>query len=394
MKTAPRFLARISTIAAVSAALGGALAHCQSFDRAEYARLTGRSDGGAEAAVDASRDGGGDGGPSTCAARTREVSPGCSLAIVPTLPPGLPNVIGDTKVFVLRRLSLGAGGAWMTIGHDRDGLCTSSTGNDGGAPSVACRSPLVLSDGQNGRDNAFGSVIGQVGVFGGAFNESDLNASIENGKATIGLRLRDFGGANDGAMTVEMLPLYGGHAMGSTTAAPRWDGSDTWGINRNLAYTSNGRTVRITSTDSFTSCGTVVMPFPNTAPLYFENDRIRSQLTLTDIRLVGQLDPRGNLTTADMSAIWSNTVIFDDLRTFGACRELLSANEWMTLLLGLSASLDITSTGAPNPAAECSAMSIGFRFELVPATLTGDVDPPPPAITDPCGAAQDAGARD
>jgi hypothetical protein len=376
---------------AVVAALA-ALAGCQSFDRAEYARLTGRGDGRVDGDATARPETGpgNDGGAVACAARMRSGGPGCELAVVPSLPAGLQNAIGATKTFALRRLLLGAGGAWMGIGFDRDGLCT-GPGVDGGAPAIACRSPLTLADGMNGRDNAFGSVIGQIGVFGGSFNESDLNNGINSGNATIGFRLRDFGGRDDGSITVEILPLAQGHPAGNPSGPPAWDGRDEWGINRSLAYGADGRTIRVSTTDAFASCGTVVMPFPNNAPLYFQNERVRSQLTLTDIRLVGSLDAMGNLTTADLSAVWARNQIFEDLRTFGACQETLSTQEWTTVLLGIAAALDIPASGMPNPASDCSAMSVAFRFELVPVTVTGDVTPPPPAITDPCSVRPDAG---
>ncbi len=370
---------------------------CQSFDRAEYARLTGRSDSGARPDGSVTADGGGDAatdaGPVVCAERTRVVSPSCTLNVVPSLPPNLPNTLGMTKVFAVRRVTVGAGGAWQTIGHDRDGMCTSLMGNDGGAPMFSCRSPLPLMDGVNGRDNALGAVIGQVGVFGGSLNETDLNSGISEGNSSIGLRLRDFGGVNDGSITVELLPLSGGHPAGNPTAMPNWDGRDEWGINRSLAYGADGRTIRVSTTDAFSSCGTVVMPFPNNAPLYFSNDRIRTQLTLTDIRVVGQLDANGNLPSVELSALWARNQVFEDLRTFGACQELLSTSEWTTILLGIAAALDIPASGVANPAADCSAMSVGFRFDLVPVTLTGDVSPPPPMVTDPCMIPRDAGTR-
>lgn len=383
-----RTLSLCMTLAAL-----GALPGCQSFDRAEYARLTGRSDAASDGSAPPPADARADAGPVACAERTRNAGPGCDLAIIPTLPTGLQNTIGMTKVFAVRRVVLGAGGAWAGIGFDRDGVCTSPNPPDGGAPSISCRSPLILSDGMNGRDNAFGSVIGQVGVFGSSFNESDLNSNIADGSSTIGLRLRDFGGANDASITVELLPLVDGHPPSMPTAMPNWDGRDQWSIHRGLAYAADGTTIRVSTTDAFASCGTLVMPFPNNAPLYFSNDRIRTQITLTDIRLSGQLDGSGNVTSLDLSAIWARNQIFEDLRTFGVCQERQSTMEWTTVLLGVAAALDITASGVPNPAADCSAMSVAFRFELVPITVEGDANPPPPAIVDPCAAPADAGTR-
>jgi hypothetical protein len=365
---------------------------CQAFDRAEYARLMGRGDASADA-VASRPDATADAGPVACAERTRDAGAGCELAIVPSLPPGLQNRIGETKVFAVRRVLLGAGGAWSGIGFDRDGMCTNPNPPDGGAPMVPCRAPLVLADGMNGRDNAFGSVIGQVGVFGSSFNERELNSNIADGSSTIGLRLRDFGGPNDASITVELLPLVDGHPPSNPTAAPNWDGRDEWSIHRGLAYGADGRTIRISTTDAFASCGTIVIPFPNNAPLYFANATIRSQITLTDIRLSGQLDAMGNVTTLDLSAIWARNQIFEDLRTFGVCQERRSTMEWTTVLLGVAASLDITASGVPNPAADCSAMSVAFRFELVPITVTGDATPPPPMVVDPCAVGSDAGTH-
>lgn len=369
------------------------LHRCQAFDRAEYARLTGRFDASADGTASHS-DASTDGAAVVCAARTRDAGPGCELAIIPSPPPGLRNIPGETRVFAVRRVLLGAGGAWASIGFDRDGMCTTPNPPDGGAPNVPCRSPLVLADGMNGRDNAFGSVIGQVGVFGNSFNENRLNDNIADGSSTIGLRLRDFGGINDGSITVELLPLVHGHPPSNPTAMPNWDGHDEWSIHRGLAYGADGRTIRISTTDAFTSCGTIVIPFANNAPLYFANARNRTQITLTDIRLVGQLDAMGNVTTLDLSALWARNQIYEDLRTFGVCQERLLPMQWTTILLAIEASLDITASGVPNPEADCSAMSVALRFELVPITVSGDETPPPPIVADPCAEGSDAGTRD
>jgi hypothetical protein len=318
------------------------------------------------------------------------VGGGCTLAVIPSLPAGLPNRAGPARVYAARRVTMGAGGEWASIGFDRDGICTVA----GPGAMSSCRPALApIADGTNGRDNTFGAVIGSVGILGTSFDEMRLNRSIGEGNGTLGLRLRDYGGADDGAITVEVLPLVDGHANGSARTPPTWDGRDQGSVDRNLAYGADRTTPRITTSEGFSSCGTIVMPFANTAPLYFANDVSRSQLTLTDMRIVGTIDASGNLTTSDLSAVWARTQVFEDLRSFGACQELLSPGDWTTLQLGVTAALDLLATGGVNPNAECSAMSMAFRIEWVPIIVEGDVSPPPPVVTDPCTVNRDAGTR-
>lgn len=358
------------------------LAGCQAFDRAEFARLTGRGDGGQTTQPD------GGGGDAACAERMRDIGDGCVLAVVPSPPPGLrnaPDPLRAERVWAARTITVGAGGMWQTIGFDRDGMCSTSSPSS----PTPCRAAVVQADGLNGRDNTFGAVIGSGSVLGSDLDDRRLNASIARGSGTIGLRLRDFGGPNDGAIDVEILPLVLGHAAGDPSARPVWDGRDVWSIDRNLAYRADGRTIRIKSSDGFTSCGTLVVSFPSTEPLYFSNELSRSTLSLTEIRMVGSLDASNNLSTVDLSAIWARDQLFDDLRTFGICESRLSPLSWQALQFAVAAALDLPASGVVNPAVECSAMSLALRIELVPITLGPDASPPPPPIIDPC--APDAG---
>lgn len=375
------------------------LSACQSFDRAEFARLSGRGDAmvdgrtpdvrGTDAAIDARPA---DGGPVQCAERMRDVGGGCSLAVIPTAPMGLQNTVDrarPVRVFAARQIAFGAGGLWQSIGFDRDGMCTTLAN----PTAVACRSSLPQADGMNGRDNTFGSVIASISALGSSFDETRLNRAVMRGNATLGLRLRDFGGRDDGSIIADLVPLVDGHPPGRPSDPPAWDGRDEWSIDRSLAYGADGTTARITTNEGFSSCGVVVAPFPNTAPLYFKGDVTRSQLTLTDTRIVGVLDASGNLPSIEFTSLWVRSNIFEDLRTFGACAELLPPADWLLINMGIDAALDLPASGTINPATPCSAMSVGFRVDLAPVTVTGDVNAPPPIVRDPCAAAADAGTR-
>jgi|LNFM01.1.fsa_nt_gb hypothetical protein len=371
----------LSSFAPIALVLCG----CQSFDRAEFARLSGRTDARVDSSsTDARADARpADGGSAECAQQTRSPSPGCTLSVIPTVPMGLRNSVDNARpvrVFAARAINFGSGGAWQSIGFDRDGLCSTISN----PMDVPCRSSLPQIDGMNGRDNTFGSVITSITAFGTTFDETRLNRSIMRGTGTIGLRLRDFGGRDDGSITADLIPLVDGHPPGRAADPPAWDGRDEWSINRGIAYGLDGTTARITTSDAFTSCGTFVAPFPNTSPIYFNNDLTRSQLTLTDIRLVGSFDASNNLPAIDLSALWVRAQIFEDLRSFGACRGLLSERDYLLLTTGVEAALDLPASGIPNPEAACSAMSIGFRIELAPVTIAGDAPDPPPIVRDLC----------
>ncbi|MDP3277679.1 MAG: hypothetical protein Q8Q09_21025 [Deltaproteobacteria bacterium] len=367
-----------------------ALVGCQAFDRAEFRRLSGGSDARSDTGdaslpmrdiVEPPND-----GNVACAPTTIVQSPTCTLAVVPDLPSGLRNVAGSTtRVFAARGIAFGASGAWRRTGFDRDGLCSAPM--SGPTP---CRSALVLGDGDEGRDNTLAAVIGQAGVIGSAFDETRLNAGIARGNSTVGLRISDYGGINDGAVRVEWLVLTEGHGAAGRSAPLRFDGTDAWSVDRDTTYQADLRTPRISTGEAFASCGTLVVPFANSGAFLFPADGTRPKLTLTDTRLVGSITADGTITNIDLSSIWTRANIYDDMRSFGVCPELAAPQDWFLLQAGVEAALDILGSGRANPAASCDAMTAAFRLTLVPIRVEGEVPSPPITIPDPCRP-QDAG---
>lgn len=358
------------------------LCHCQAFNRAEYARLR---DGGS---VNTGDDAGETSVPRSeggviCGSPWLDGGPGCTLAVPPPSPPSTPNVPGTgTRIYAAHSIRFGPGGEWRTIGIDRDGVCTA-----GGVGPVSCMSGLIpVADGDYGRDNTFSSVIGISAVVTRSFDEARLNRGLIKGNGNFALRIQDFGGDNDGYISVQWLPLANGHRTTPPgpdgSLEPVWDGHDRWAIDRRAAYQADGTTPLLTG-EAYTTCGQFVMNFPMGGGIRINNNDTIATLHITNMVGVGRFTADNKL-ILDLSGVWARDTILSDLRGFGVCPPpQTSITDWTRLQQAIGASLDILGTLRSAPNTPCNAMSIAFRAEFWPIELDPDADIPA-NNNDPC----------
>lgn len=157
---------------------------------------------------------------------------GCNLAHPPAATAGADPGGNIDFVVAVRTIELGdtvssSGAAWTKLGYDLDKLCTCSTDQLG-----SCKPPKqVVCDGVDGRDNALGAFVHQVGtVFKiGDLSSAKLTTKIEGGGNTVLIRVRGYNGSqNDGQ--VEVTWFASDDFPVSNTAPPKWDGTDEWPV--------------------------------------------------------------------------------------------------------------------------------------------------------------------
>jgi hypothetical protein len=369
---------------------------CRAYDREAYARLVDVPTDSFDATIDTPRP--------TDAMDVSDVrddvvpdtppvdGPGeCDPIRVPERPPGLSDVDGGGRVLVfgLRRLNVGteSRALWGRHGFDRDGLCTDPTRPDAGG--IPCRPRLgggPVEDGERGRDNAFGARLG-IAFAAAGWTDAQATEAIVRGSYTIGLRISNLGGPEDGQVTVEWLPLIRGHRAGDESMPPAFDGHDVWHINSTTAYDPGTPGMAIIRDDlAFVSGGMLVAALPSRSPLRFASDRGNLRLTLTGTRIAGPMQFDGSsLGPLEFSALWPLSDARGDLIVANICPPPPADRErsWTFVNNALESAADLLSNGMNEPAIACDSISVGFGTDWVPIQLGAD-EAGPPVNDNPC----------
>jgi hypothetical protein len=369
--------------AALALALSaGALAHCRAFDRDRYRALL---DADSATTTDASEaDAAG-----ACLTRTVTSDGGaCVRAVFPERPAALSDQPGDGRTYALalRRIEIGPGGFgnWRQIGFDRDGLCTNAGAT---ASERSCLGMQLVTDGDEGRDNAFASVIGTSLFVMDQLRDSTVNETLETGRLAHGLRITEWGGGEDARVRVEWLGLVNGRGpMGSAGLA--WDGRDTWSIDPGLSFAPDGVTPLATD-DGYVACGSLGAQWSSALTFaVLSRDRVRLA-RLERVVMAGSFSPdRGG--TVDLSGVWRRSDVIAALPYYDVCPPPVGdANDYRDRVAAIDRAFDVRSTLAVEPMLACDSATFAVRLTFAPVRLDGAA-PTAFSLTNPCTA--DAGA--
>jgi hypothetical protein len=333
---------------------------CRAFDREQYRTLLANAD---VVVADADDAGG------ACLALRQADDAGCVRAVVPTPPAALANQPSNTRTYVLaaRRIEVGPSsfGNWRQIGFDRDGICTEP---DMTSPR-SCISAQNVTDGDEGRDNAFGSSIGTGLHVMDTFRDGTVTETIGTGRATVGLRITEWGGGDDRSVTVEWLHLTEGRPASGTELS--WTGTDRWKIEPTFSLGADRMTVLHRTTDAFVACGYMVARMAMRIPLVLFSGTEQRVMALRGAVVAGPLDPSTG-GVADVAGFWLREDVVETIPWFGQCPPPFGPrDEYNDRLNAIQRSFDIRSDLVPNPAMPCDAGSIAMRFHWAPVQIDG-----------------------
>lgn len=351
------------------------LASCQAFDRTQYASLR-------DAAVNGN-----------CLTLFATSDAGCRRAIVPEPPAELADHPSNQQTYTLALRSIEIGprifGNWQRIGFDLDGECTSIE-NPTATSCIPNNPSSPVIDGEDGRDNAFGAIIGASLHVMDSFRDSTLTESLATGRLSVGLRIDGWNGGNDRSIRVEWLAITNGRG---TTEDGRllWDGRDRWSIHGPLSLEPDLQRGRFQSVDAWIACGYFRAAFSDRPPLaLMSRDRLRL-MRFHRMQLVGPFSPQhGGF--VDLVGLWTMRETTEVLPWFDVCPPPIGdSGEYRDRLRSLVNSFDVRDDLSTQPSATCNAATIVMRLEFRPAHIEG-VDPMPVSTIDPCSG--DAGLSD
>ncbi len=359
-------------LSTLAIALSCAITGCQAFSREQFERYQSARDVPTAGVTDVQEtDVSTPGGE--CLVRTIPPDAACTLAVFPAIPSTTVDAPsnGRTYMFAVKSMGLAAGsfGNWEVNGFDLDNTCT----NTSMPPAqVSCANANIVGDGLNGRDNAFGSGFGIALYIADYFREPIVNSSILAARITFGVKITEWGGLDDSAITVELVTLVQGRPpMGS--AELTWDGRDTWDIERTYSTGPGGVGLNRSATAG-AACGWMVAKFDGPIRFYVPHRQSIRRFSVRNLRLAGPLvaEQGGTLQLAATTTIVDLTA---DMDWMGICANDPSlADTRRDLLIGATRGLDILQNLSVNPAVPCNASSLGVRLDLVPVVIGSTTD--------------------
>ena len=303
-------------------------------------------------------------------------------------PPPRPGSVGtgETRYYVVKFLQLGINNktsgradpnAWKQFGYDLDRRTT--TGDDSRTSANSCHrragSPsLVLTDGDEGRDNNFGAHVMQTLRSLRSDVEDAASLTIASGGATLLLRL-DNVGADDNAAVPGKLWVT------TPTAPPRFDGTDSFPVD--AAYCADGdpNAPLTTFPSGYMAGGVWVSGDVGGAPFRLPLAIAGAPMVLPmaggvlSFRVADGSDGTlaGVLRTGDFATAFTPLA-----ESFGLCPGNATFDQ---VVATITQSADLVS-GAPdfqNTSVECNSISVGIGFRLAPALAPSrsEVSPPP-----------------
>ncbi|MCC7535392.1 MAG: hypothetical protein IT379_04230 [Deltaproteobacteria bacterium] len=322
----------------------------------------GEPDGSADGGADAGGDG------------------GCRLRLPPDRPalgadlPSLP-----VRWYALRRIDLGIGDLWRSLGYDLDGRCTTSESTLDELECAPAPGFVPSDDAPGGADNAFGqSFVPLISLVDAAYQD-ELHQEIELGEHGVLVRVAEWNGTpDDPVIDVALVDSVRGFAAGADLTdviePPRWDTTDEWLVSDGAFVASDIDVPVARDVAAYVTDGVVVA-------------RPRSG---TQLRLTGSLTVVLPLDRAIFTARLSETTfeleegvlagrvaiddVIDSLPGLGYCPGTMMHGVYATAMQR-AADLAI-SEGAP-PGLPCTAISMAIGFRAVQARV-GQIVPDRP----------------
>lgn len=317
-------------------------------------------------------------------------TPDASIACIPHTPPARPAPTDTTTslTVLVAAETLDLGGA--TDGFDVDGLCTCPGRPACGPVSATAR---TVCDGDGGLDNSLGPEIQAATALLPKTDGLDPTSGtgfIQRGKSTFFIELRGYNGTpNDDEVRVgvyasgEIEP----RADAGPDAAPRFDGEDTWSVDRDsvLGQGAPPYQPRVEDVRGYVRDGVLVAAFDVDLKVGLVRARIKeARLVAPLVRDGDTFRVKGGLVTGRVRAgdlLTALETVKSPLANTYLCRQDPIYQEAKRRLC---AALDVAPTRADDGAERaCAAISIAVRFTAGKAATGSLVTVP---VEKPCGA--------
>lgn len=289
--------------------------------------------------------------------------------------------------------------AWMSIGYDLDGRCT--TAADSKTSAGTCKRPMTsaedsLADGYGCRDNNFGHYIGNMIRGTAVSTETLLNDRVDAGARTWVLHIEDADTGDDAYAPAVLYGVRDERPFGTTL---HWDGTDVrvatddavegGDLGKPLVRFPGGYIAGDRWISGDPSEFTVILPITNLylAPIHVVHGAMTLRLepdrtTGHDGVLAGALSK--DAFTAMMKAIAGYA---------GFCP---GSALYENVLASATNAVDV-STGAPDlqdTSQPCDGLSLGMGIDTQAVLPVTTVAPPKPPPADPCADAGTDAAAD
>lgn len=330
------------------------------------------------------------------ATEPRDVAPATCPLAVPAAPPAASDPSNDEErsfVVAVRTLDLqGDADGGTAPRYDLDGV---STCCQGAGPSCTSSTPHCDADG--GVDNAFATLIADLGAVSPSFSETTINELLAAGAFSFLLQIQHYNGTpNDTSLTVGAFVSRG--LDGEDGGVPRWEGSDEWTVDTTYVLGSpESRPVVPGRFDAhaYVTDGVLVASFDY--DLLIGSASGNGVLVSTTggrivARVVANADGSFSLVDGVLSGRWSTHALLAEIPSIYTLGAFLCAttSTYQQLKPLLCATADIRTTRAlDDGSGACDALSIEVGFRAEPARIGRPVAPQPRPNNCPDASADD-----
>jgi hypothetical protein len=271
---------------------------------------------------------------------------------------------------------------WMS--YDLDGKCT------GQGEGFSCIKPSWAitegSDGPQGRDNAIGALLYRV-ADGGTRTSESATSSIERGTITTVIRVRGYNGTSvDPDVEVAAFGASMNRGAPERGIRPKWLGEDEWEasgqwVERDSTGALSVEHPKSIDRKAYVNNWILVANFDRyQAPVYhFTQLKLSARILFEDERWHLLEGMTGGRTKTD-EILWSVEWTTDPETGDRLCTD---APTYANTKRAICSTMDISSTGPDDGTMPCDASSWGWRFEALPARLTGAFEAEFPRICPP-----------
>jgi len=321
---------------------------------------------------------------------TADGGPGNSA--LPPGPGGNKPADGPDVAFGISKLFLGdtdpdgrpnVGSAWKQYGFNLDGQVTTGDFSNHCTTVSNIDPKLVLTDGANGIDNAFGQTILPI-ILPFAMDASDqLNSGIREGTFSIIFEMRGLG--SDAEYNPLPSVLFAG-ADGPNPAS--FDGNDEWFVVPELLDDPADQTSsKIRFPNAYLIDNTWVSG-PDTVTINLSLNVAGFSLNLPISNALVAMDlsaDHAEATNGVIAGVLPTDQLVDELKKIAGSisTDLCEGTTFDSIANQLRQASDIMADGTQDPNSECNGISIGLGFSTSQVKIVG-VSDPAGAPADPC----------
>jgi hypothetical protein len=316
---------------------------------------------------------------------------------------------GSRATFAISKLILGRNDTngtsnkelWKTIGYNLDFTVTTKTSSGVAVGDSVCAringaSFDTIADGNNGRDNAFGSTVLPILLSVHPEIEKTSNAQIQQGKHSLLIDVQGLGSAPTyESLTVRLYEAREFTDAQGMPAKPVFDGSDVWPIAFESVNEGMLDKPRSIVTDGYVAAegvaGTLVAQFDESIVLTLDALPVPDGQGIMQIRIRQPIlsmrfsADRSHVDSGTLAGTIDTAELDEEVaRLTGVIDNKLCHSETLESIRQLvRQSSDILADRQSHANLPCNSISIGIQFEATQAQL-GAVLPPAAPPTDPC----------